>query len=414
MPWARHHNYLEFLITFKISGGAYSLSAEFEKAMASAFRQMASSHRTSVSNGSHTAAIRPVELLESVPLWLRHIASRPCVDTRGWLHPESKDDCAHVAVKQCSWGYVNSIFAKVSDAHGHPDWNCCGCGRAQWWPQLVQQAWIEAEAAQEAAFKLPRACAPGIHGQPALRMLRIAATTFNRPELTEVSALSLRHSLDIAAKHTDVKISLIVYDDSSLAFSSHQLKLWYGQNATIRQNIRRRGASHQMVALFRDFLVSDADAVLVADSDVLFPSRWVELVERAWPCSTGWMNIMTHRGELPPCGRQRGAAVCEAPAYFCSGPKAACGGGDKGSMLSKGLARLALIKVCGTGLDANLADVCNTHGLMDLLVGKTLSTLTSISVIRPLGIAVHFGLSSGLHTGPDQHGVGADKKYTML
>jgi hypothetical protein len=321
---------------------------------------------------------------------------------------EARGFCAHGRVLPA--GNYTARLVGLGNASAAPEWNCCACGRSTWWPFVLRTASAEVASAEQAVLADGRAdeCMGG-PSRPPLRTLRVSATTFNRPEVVEVSAWSLRVALEQHPFHDPLKVavSLHVYDDASTQYGAAALRCWYGPNATIVRNRRddTHGASSQMVRIYRDFLLSHEDAVVVADSDLLFPPRWVSVLQQVWPCSTGWLSVMTHTQGGTPCGEPLGGNLCAAmPWQFFSGD--IVGGviplaGNAGSVLGRAEARKALLGACGHQALHHHAPPQNCTDMMDLRLGKALHTAgMRPSMIYPLGLVAHIGTAFGVHGAP--------------
>ena len=184
-----------------------------------------------------------------------------------------------------------------------------------------------------------------------------------------------------------------VYDDASTDYSLVQLQLWYGKDAVVHRNEQGRGASAQIARALFDFSRSTADAIMMADSDLLFGPLWLHTLTRAWPKSSGWVaptprNFTTARS-FPLSEFIGTTAKIERSLRLA-------GAGNAGSVLAKSLVQDGLSNVphCGS----NQTKCNNMHKLFDLRLSRFLanSGVCMTVVCMPW---YHLGFRTGIHVG---------------
>lgn len=96
----------------------------------------------------------------------------------------------------------------------------------------------------------------------------IGITTYNRLDLIQRMSASLEKSNDIQS------CNLRIYDDKSFEFNINDIKeVFPNANQVIIRN-KNLGADRNMYQMFVDFLNTDDDYLLVADSDLIFHPDW--------------------------------------------------------------------------------------------------------------------------------------------
>src|SRR5262245_59439164 len=99
----------------------------------------------------------------------------------------------------------------------------------------------------------------------------VGISTYNRRHLVELSAASLRSS-SIRAD-----TALIVIDDASTDYDVDYLRSIYPSFSDVRRRPRNSGgASFANRDVMRQLLETDADAVLLLDSDLLVSSNFLD------------------------------------------------------------------------------------------------------------------------------------------
>ena len=66
-----------------------------------------------------------------------------------------------------------------------------------------------------------------------------------------------------------------VFDDHSSEYREEQLAKWF-QGATIVRNEHNVGADENTRLIFQQFLKSDSNVVVIADSDMIFNAEYVQ------------------------------------------------------------------------------------------------------------------------------------------
>lgn len=114
--------------------------------------------------------------------------------------------------------------------------------------------------------------------------VRLSMSVYNRKEVLSVSMESLRkvNLLD--------RFEVVLYDDCSTEFDVDYLHQIAPFAARIHRNKTNLRADGNMIAVYRDFLKSDADYLLQIDTDVLFNE---DILRVAWDiCNSGEKNAV--------------------------------------------------------------------------------------------------------------------------
>lgn len=113
----------------------------------------------------------------------------------------------------------------------------------------------------------------------------VAVTTFNRLDYVRAAATSLSMS-----KLGD-RCSVWVFDDFSDEYDESTLRSLYPFARRLMRSSRRLGSGGNMRRAFEAFLASESEALLLADSDLLFHPGWPDVVSRCFPRSSGVLSL---------------------------------------------------------------------------------------------------------------------------
>jgi glycosyltransferase involved in cell wall biosynthesis len=114
----------------------------------------------------------------------------------------------------------------------------------------------------------------------------IGIPTHNRRHLVELNAASL------CTSSLPPGTALIVVDDASTDYDVDFLRSIYPKNAEIRRRPQcSGGASQASRDVMRQLLETDADAVLILDSDLLVSSHFLEASVSLLPATDGFLSL---------------------------------------------------------------------------------------------------------------------------
>lgn len=103
--------------------------------------------------------------------------------------------------------------------------------------------------------------------------LLIGICTCNRKDIIEYTSKSLSEVKEIE------KANVVIYDDCSNEYNLDFLKKSYPMATKIVRNETRLGADFNTEKMYRDFLKSQEDYLFNADSDLLFNTNIIEIIE---------------------------------------------------------------------------------------------------------------------------------------
>lgn len=103
--------------------------------------------------------------------------------------------------------------------------------------------------------------------------LLIGICTYNRKQIIEYTAKSLSEVKGIE------KAKIIIYDDCSDEYDIEFLKKIYPMASKIVRNEKRLGADYNTEQMYRDFCKSQENYLFNADSDLLFNSNVIDIIE---------------------------------------------------------------------------------------------------------------------------------------
>ena len=257
--------------------------------------------------------------------------------------------------------------------------------------------------------------------------LWVAATTFNRAPFVRMCAASIQGAIRFSGEPA---WNVHVYDDASTDYGPTELQSWYGRKAIVRRNARTRGASFQIATVLTDFASSSADAILMADSDVLFGPHWLHVLTTVWPLSSGWLSTTTrnvkdfmhgglltlptlyghvygspnatlrHQGNTP--WYLNGIVSNDRPTVV----KLLSSAGNAGSALSRRLVRAAMGKVTNCNSSSAANSSCHA-GMMDWRLGKYFGQNLKACKSHAEVPLIHIGFDQGIHFG---NRVGGDRR----
>ncbi|MGC6359869.1 glycosyltransferase [Bisgaard Taxon 45] len=115
--------------------------------------------------------------------------------------------------------------------------------------------------------------------------ITLAIATYNRITYIEKMLDSLKSSVDIS------KINIRIYDDHSEKLTKQELnKLFpYAKEIIIRD--KNLGADRNSRKIYDDFLKTNDDILINADSDLIYRPGWLELIETLLPQTDGVLSL---------------------------------------------------------------------------------------------------------------------------
>ena len=154
----------------------------------------------------------------------------------------------------------------------------------------------------------PPSPAPSLPRCPAAQEMKlmVAVPTYNRPAYVELMASSLMGSdglrqgvtahraghaaAQAAGEAPTVPVDLRVFDDSSTEYDEAQLGRWF-DGATVTRNAQNVGPDENSRLIMEAFVASDANVLLVADSDLLYHPRWIATLRTVLPHAHGVLSL---------------------------------------------------------------------------------------------------------------------------
>jgi glycosyltransferase involved in cell wall biosynthesis len=115
--------------------------------------------------------------------------------------------------------------------------------------------------------------------------ITIGVTTFNRPEYLEKMSASLY------ASHGLQNCNIRVYDDYSPAWDLHYLQQQFPTAAEIVIRNKNLGADYNMRQMYLDFLATNDDYLIAADSDLIFHPDWIDFITEHIAHTDGIMSL---------------------------------------------------------------------------------------------------------------------------
>lgn len=115
--------------------------------------------------------------------------------------------------------------------------------------------------------------------------ITIGITTYNRKEYL----LKFKESL-YASKNID-KCKIRVYDDHSTEYDIHFLREIFPSAELIVRNIKNMGSDKNIRLMYKDFLKTNDDILINADSDLIFHPDWFDFVEENFKYTDGVLSL---------------------------------------------------------------------------------------------------------------------------
>lgn len=115
--------------------------------------------------------------------------------------------------------------------------------------------------------------------------LTIGITTYNRLIYIKRMAESLNSSNEIH------KYNIRIYDDNSNEFEQGLLEQLFPLNKQIIRRRKNLGADFNMYKMFMDFLLTQDEALFIADSDLIFNPDWLLKIEILFSHTDGILSL---------------------------------------------------------------------------------------------------------------------------
>lgn len=115
--------------------------------------------------------------------------------------------------------------------------------------------------------------------------ITFAVTTYNRLDYIKKMLNSLEQSVDIH------RLNIRVYDDISTEFGYDELKALFPEHTQITIRPTKLLADGNMMQMYRDFLSTDDDILVTADSDIIYNPNWLDIVLEYLPNTDGVLSL---------------------------------------------------------------------------------------------------------------------------
>lgn len=119
--------------------------------------------------------------------------------------------------------------------------------------------------------------------------LTLAIATYQRVDYIERMSASLLASVDIS------RVSVRVYDDASPDLTEEQLKAYFPYAKEIVRRPKNLKADANMAHIFEDFLKTEDDLLLLADSDLIYRPGWLDVSLALLPETDGVLSLYNSR-----------------------------------------------------------------------------------------------------------------------
>jgi glycosyltransferase involved in cell wall biosynthesis len=113
----------------------------------------------------------------------------------------------------------------------------------------------------------------------------VAITTFNRAQYIVKMKKSLQETVDLETAHVRV------YDDCSSDFDETYLHTMFPDAETILRSKRNLGCDENLFQAMKNFLTTDDEIFVIADSDLIFHPEWLRFLKRCFPLTDGVMSL---------------------------------------------------------------------------------------------------------------------------
>lgn len=119
--------------------------------------------------------------------------------------------------------------------------------------------------------------------------ITLSIATYERIDYVERMSASLLSSVDID------KVNVRIYDDCSPSLSIESLHHLFPYAKEIIKREQNLRADANMKQIFEDFLQTEDDVLLLADSDLIYRSGWFEFLEQNLPQTDGILSLYDSR-----------------------------------------------------------------------------------------------------------------------
>ncbi|HDR1294580.1 TPA: glycosyltransferase, partial [Pasteurella multocida] len=113
----------------------------------------------------------------------------------------------------------------------------------------------------------------------------LAIATYNRITYIEKMINSLKSSVDIS------KINIRIYDDHSEILTKQDLEKLFPYAKEIIVRDKNLGADRNSRKIYDDFLQTNDDILINADSDLIYRPGWLEIIETLLPQTDGVLSL---------------------------------------------------------------------------------------------------------------------------
>lgn len=115
--------------------------------------------------------------------------------------------------------------------------------------------------------------------------ITLAIATYNRLPYVERMISSLKSSVDIS------RINIRIYDDCSTEFPKNHLEKIFPFAKEIIYRKNNLGADRNSRLIYEDFLSTEDDILITADSDLIYRPYWLEKIEEILPLTDGLISL---------------------------------------------------------------------------------------------------------------------------
>lgn len=119
--------------------------------------------------------------------------------------------------------------------------------------------------------------------------ITLSIATYERTDYIARMSASLLASVDIKS------VNVRIYDDCSPSLSLQDLWELFPYAKEIVKRERNLKADANMKQIFEDFLATDDDILLLADSDLVYRTGWAEFIAEALPQTDGILSLYDSR-----------------------------------------------------------------------------------------------------------------------
>lgn len=119
--------------------------------------------------------------------------------------------------------------------------------------------------------------------------ITLAIATYNRLPYVERMLASLKASVDIS------RLNIRIYDDHSDTLSREDLERIFPFAKEIIIREKNLGADGNMRAIYDDFLKTEDEILIHADSDLIYRPGWLDVLEQLLPQTDGILSLYNSR-----------------------------------------------------------------------------------------------------------------------